>query len=78
MELEKDGLIHRKVYRQVPPKVEYSLTDIGKSIIPPVLEGMYKWGKSYATALVLKEDKTRKYEPDFILENLDEVISVEE
>lgn len=45
-ELENDGLISRKVYPVVPPKVEYSLTSFGKSIIP-VLEAMYKWGSNY-------------------------------
>lgn len=42
-ELETSGLIHRKVFPVVPPKVEYSLTDFGKSI-KPVLKAMYKWG----------------------------------
>jgi len=42
-ELEKDGLILRKVYPQVPPKVEYSLTPLGKSL-KPVLEAMHLWG----------------------------------
>lgn len=45
-ELEKDGLIHREVYKQVPPKVEYSLTKIGCSLIP-ILLSMREWGLSY-------------------------------
>lgn len=46
-ELEEDGLINRKVYPQVPPKVEYSLTDYGKTIVP-VLYSIYKWGVGYS------------------------------
>jgi len=45
-ELESDGLVSRKVYPVVPPKVEYALTDFGKSI-RPVLEAMYGWGSGY-------------------------------
>lgn len=45
-DLEEDGLILRKVYAEVPPKVEYSLSDFGKSLIP-VLEMMCKWGNDY-------------------------------
>ena len=45
-ELEANGLIHRHVYPVVPPKVEYSLTNFGKSI-RPVLESMYIWGSDY-------------------------------
>ncbi|VEF47193.1 HTH-type transcriptional activator HxlR [Bacillus freudenreichii] len=45
-ELEDDLIIHRKVYPVVPPKVEYSLTEHGQSLLP-VLEVMYKWGKNY-------------------------------
>ncbi len=42
-ELETDGLINRKVYTQVPPKVEYSLTKYGESL-KPILKLMYQWG----------------------------------
>ncbi len=42
-ELESDGLVNRKEYPQIPPKVEYSLTERGKSLIP-ILDGMCEWG----------------------------------
>ena len=72
-ELEKDGLVHRKVYRQVPPKVEYSLTDLGKSFIP-VLDGMFEWGKSYASYLVAAGDGTSDYTPGCVFDNIDEMV----
>jgi DNA-binding HxlR family transcriptional regulator len=42
-ELQKRGLIHRKQYPVIPPKVEYSLTDLGKSLVP-VIQQIVKWG----------------------------------
>ncbi|MDE6302682.1 MAG: helix-turn-helix transcriptional regulator [Clostridia bacterium] len=42
-ELERDGLIIRKEYPQIPPKVEYSLSERGKSLMP-ILDGMCEWG----------------------------------
>ncbi len=42
-ELEADKLIHRKVYEQIPPKVEYTLTDRGNSLVK-VLDGLCDWG----------------------------------
>ncbi|MBK8174128.1 MAG: helix-turn-helix transcriptional regulator [Rhodospirillales bacterium] len=45
-ELERDGLINRKVYAQVPPKVEYSLTDAGRSLSPIILL-MREWGVAF-------------------------------
>jgi DNA-binding HxlR family transcriptional regulator len=42
-QLEADGLVARKVYAQVPPKVEYSLTEIGKSLMP-ILDQLCVWG----------------------------------
>lgn len=42
-ELEADNLIHRKVYPQVPPKVEYRLTETGKELIP-FIEYLFHWG----------------------------------
>jgi DNA-binding HxlR family transcriptional regulator len=45
-ELEKDRIINRKVYAEVPPKVEYSLTPKGKSVLP-ILDSLCEWGKKY-------------------------------
>ncbi len=45
-DLEKSGLVHREVFAEVPPRVEYSLTDTGWSL-NPVLDSMVKWGNSY-------------------------------
>ncbi len=42
-ELENDGLVIRKEYPQIPPKVEYSLSERGKSLMP-ILDGMCEWG----------------------------------
>lgn len=48
-ELEGDALIHREVFPVIPPKVEYSLTDLGKSVLP-VLVAMRDWGAEYLRA----------------------------
>ena len=45
-ELERDGLVVRKVYPVVPPKVEYSLSELGRSI-KPILDAMRDWGTEY-------------------------------
>ncbi|RFU63125.1 winged helix-turn-helix transcriptional regulator [Peribacillus glennii] len=45
-ELEDDFIVKRQVYPVVPPKVEYSLTEEGHTLLP-ILDSMYKWGKNY-------------------------------
>lgn len=56
--LEEDNLIVRKVFAQVPPKVEYSLSKTGKSL-EPVLTAMALWGEKYRRTLV--KNKGKKY-----------------
>ena len=45
-EMERDGLVHREIYAQVPPKVEYSLTPLGESL-RSVVDAMSRWGKMF-------------------------------
>ncbi len=45
-ELEEAGIVHREVYKQVPPKVEYSLTAYGRSL-EPVISSLRAWGETY-------------------------------
>ncbi len=44
--MEESGLLTRKVYAEVPPRVEYTLTETGHSL-KPILDSMYKWGEEY-------------------------------
>jgi DNA-binding HxlR family transcriptional regulator len=48
-ELEADGIVERHVFAEVPPRVEYSLTDYGRTL-RPVTEAMCKWGKKHMAA----------------------------
>lgn len=56
-ELEKDGIIHREVYPEIPPKVEYSLTNFGETL-KPIIFLMRDWGEAYENEVLLKRKST--------------------
>ncbi len=55
-ELEEDLIVNRKVYPVVPPKVEYSLTKEGESLMP-ILTAMYDWGKNYRDTVLTNQEQ---------------------
>ena len=48
--LENDGLVNREVFAEIPPKVVYSLSELGKSL-KPILDAMFTWGTEYKNSL---------------------------
>jgi DNA-binding HxlR family transcriptional regulator len=54
-ELEMDGIIHRYIYQQIPPKVEYSLTEFGETL-KPVVSAMRDWGECYEKNVILQRN----------------------
>lgn len=57
-QMEEDGLVVRKVYNEVPPRVDYTLTDVGYSLAS-VLDSMADWGEGYKMFLKLVEKQNK-------------------
>jgi DNA-binding HxlR family transcriptional regulator len=58
-ELESDGIVNRHIYAEVPPKVEYSLTDFGKTLLP-ILKELEIWGGQYLDKLSVIRNRSNQ------------------
>ncbi len=63
-ELEEDEVIHREIYKQIPPKVEYSLTEFGRSL-EPTITLMCRWGEQYMNRLAERQLSARTEEESY-------------
>lgn len=60
-ELAKDGLVHREIYKQVPPRVEYWLTDHGQTILP-ILMQMRDWGEDFERRVLESQGRLGEFD----------------
>ena len=58
-DMEDNGLVTREVFAEVPPRVEYTLTDRGRSL-EPVIDAMRVWGEAHMAELIIEEETTYK------------------
>ena len=75
-ELERDGVVRREIFSQIPPKVEYSLTPVGQAL-EPALQQMREWGERYARKLLEHDPRRASHHaaastsPELAAENAD-------